>query len=69
MNDVYEGTPAFNAKMQAKDVIVGFNGSPIRTLKHLQDNIRKLKAGTQVELTVKRDGKDIKLKVTLGMRG
>lgn len=69
VNDVHKGTPAFKAKMQAEDVIVGFNGKVVRTLNQLQDNIRKLKAGAQIDLAVKRGDKDIKLKVTLGMRG
>ncbi len=69
LSGVADGGPAQKAGVQAGDVVVKFGGEPIETLEDYTDAIGRHKPGDQVEVVVKRDGKDLTLSVTLGSRG
>ena len=68
LSAVREGSPAEKGGIKGGDVIVGFAGKPIATIYDYTDNLGRAKPGDQVEIVVKRDGKDVTLNVTLGSR-
>jgi hypothetical protein len=68
LNGVREGSPAEKGGLQKDDVIVGFGGKPVGTIYDYTDSLARYKPGDTVEVVVKRDGKEVKLKVTLGER-
>ncbi|MDC5697752.1 trypsin-like peptidase domain-containing protein [Intrasporangium calvum] len=57
--------PADKAGVQPGDVIVGFEGEPIRTPDQLIVSIRSRAVGETVTLTIERDGEQIDLEMTL----
>ena len=63
---VSEGSPAARAGLREGDVIVEFDGEPIRTVEDLFAAIRERDPGQRVELTIVRDGDRRALQVTLG---
>jgi serine protease Do len=60
------GGPAFKAGLKTNDVIVGFNGTAIKTNQELIDLIQKSKVGDKVTLNIIRDGKKMDVIVTIG---
>ncbi len=68
LSGVREGSPAEKGGIKGGDVIVGFGGSPVATIYDYTDSLGRRKPGDTVEIAVKRDGKDVTLKVTLGSR-
>ncbi|MGE3818620.1 MAG: M28 family peptidase [Isosphaeraceae bacterium] len=68
LNGVREGSPAEKGGMKAGDVIVGFGGKPVGTIYDYTESLGNYKPGDTVEVVVKRDGKDVTLKVTLGTK-
>jgi serine protease Do len=60
------GGPAFKAGIKTYDVILGVNGSKIKTSEELIAKIKALKVGDTVTLNIIRDGKKIDVKVTVG---
>ena len=63
---VQPGSPASKAGLQAGDVIIGFNGKEIQRSAQLPKWVGALKAGTEAEMTVVRDGDEKTLEVTVG---
>ncbi len=63
---VTAGAAAFNAGMQAGDVVTNFNGIPITGATDLTAQVRVLQAGSKAPITYVRSGKVIKTSVTLG---
>jgi putative serine protease PepD len=57
--------PAAKAGIRPGDIIVAFEGKPVRTPDALIVAIRARAVGDTVNLTVKRDGKEIELKMVL----
>ena len=68
LNGVREGSPAEKGGLKKDDVIVGFGGKPVGTIYDYTDSLGRYKPGDVVEIVVKRDGKEVKLKVTLGTK-
>ncbi|WP_234423778.1 S1C family serine protease [Intrasporangium calvum] len=62
---VTPNAPADKAGVEPGDVIVRFEGKPIRTPDQLIVSIRSRAVGETVTLTVERDGKQIDLRMTL----
>ncbi|HZW34599.1 MAG TPA: M20/M25/M40 family metallo-hydrolase, partial [Isosphaeraceae bacterium] len=65
---VSAGSPAEKAGLKGGDIITGFDGKPISTINDYMESLRRHKPGDTVEILVKRDGKEVKLKATLGSR-
>ena len=61
VQDVTEGKPADKAGIRHGDVVVEVNGKPIRTNRELIDTISYLPIGSEVKITVLRDGKRVNL--------
>jgi serine protease Do len=66
VKEVPMGGPAFKAGIKTYDVILGVNGSKIKTNEELITKIKALKVGDIVTLNIIRDGKKIDVKVTVG---
>ncbi len=60
--------PAKAAGLQSGDTILTWNGKPVRNVRGLMTRLGEDKPGDEVVLQVRRDGKLIKLTVTLGRR-
>ncbi len=70
---ITENSPAAKAGIQQRDIITKFNDRKITSMKSLQAQIAKKKAGTEVNVTVMRQGADgeyeeKEFKVTLGKK-
>jgi len=68
VDDVVEDSPAAAAGLKHGDVIIAFQGNPVREVKDLTKAVRKANPGDEVAVTVLRDGERQDLKVTLGER-
>jgi len=63
---VLKGSPADKAGLKVGDIIVALNGRKLDSVRDLQFTVMKTKPGTEVELTVVRDGKKRTVKVEIG---
>jgi putative serine protease PepD len=68
VSTVVSGSPADKAGLQAGDVITAIDGNAISGADDLTATTGRHKPGDKVTLTVTRDGKTVKLTVTLGIR-
>ncbi len=65
--EVTEDGAAEKAGILVNDVIISFNGSSIKTVNDLMEQLEYCKSGDEVEIVVVRDNtNEIKLKITLG---
>jgi membrane-associated protease RseP (regulator of RpoE activity) len=62
------GSPADAAGLRGGDIIVGLGGHEVADLQGLTDALRAHKPGQTVDVRVLRDGKELTLRVTLGVR-
>ena len=67
VTDVMEG-PSRDAGMQAGDVIIRFDGQPVRDTRQLVRRVADAGIGRDVEVEVFRGGEEVTLIVTLGQR-
>jgi len=65
---VIDDSPAQEAGMRSRDVIVEFEGDKITSSNQLRHMVAVLKPGAQVKVVVIRDGKTKRLTITLGER-
>jgi serine protease Do len=65
---VLPNSPAEKAGLQSQDVIVEFNGIPVRSIAHLQSLVGRTPPGTTVQLKIVRGGKEMVVNVTLAER-
>lgn len=63
-----EKGPAYDAGVEAGDIIVEFNGKPIQRSADLPQSVGRLKPGTKADMVVVRNGKRKTLDVTVGAR-
>jgi serine protease Do len=66
VKDVEKDGPADRAGVRAGDVITGFNGTAINDGNGLRNQVAGSQPGTEVTLTIVRDGKEQQLSVKLG---
>ena len=66
VDNVASDSAAAQARIRPGDVIVAFNGQPVSDGNTLRNRVAATRPGTEVELTVLRDGAEQKLRVTLG---
>ena len=66
VGEVVPGGPAARAGVQAGDVIVGFQGKPLRRADELPRLAARSAVGSEVELTHLRGGKELTVKFRLG---
>lgn len=61
--DVVEGGPA-DGKLETGDLLLAVNGKKVRTFEQLTGFIRPLPVGTEITVTVLRDGRQVREKMT-----
>ena len=64
--EVIGGSPADDAGLRARDIVVGFDDEPIGSMNELIVEIRKHRVGDDVPIEIVRDGERLGLQVTLG---
>jgi len=63
---VFENSPASNGGIQVNDVLVEFNGKPVRRYTDLPPLVGVVHPGDEVDVKVIRDGKPVKLTIAIG---
>jgi len=66
VKQVESGGPAERAGIRDGDVIRAFNGTPVDNGNTLRNKVAETKPGTEVSLTIFRDGREQELRVVLG---
>lgn len=66
ITQVMPGSPADKAGLKEKDVIISYNGKPVRNASDLKNYVLLTKPGTKVILKIIRNGKEMRLKVKIG---
>lgn len=64
--EVSKDTPAERGGLKSGDIILKFNGQLITSTRHLQRLVTEMPIGSKVTMTLLRNGKEIKVNVTLG---
>jgi hypothetical protein len=65
---VSDGSPAEKGGLKGGDVIIRLGDKRVGTIYDFMETLGAHKPGDEVEVVVKRDGKEVKLRVTLGSR-
>jgi tetratricopeptide (TPR) repeat protein len=68
VQEVYAGGPAENAGLKAGDVITAVDGQSVSNAEAVADAIVKKRPGDEITLSVRRDGQEEDIVVTLGER-
>ncbi|MBI5267979.1 MAG: PDZ domain-containing protein [candidate division Zixibacteria bacterium] len=68
ISEVIEDSPADQAGLMDRDIVVAIDGDPVETAEDLTSTIGKHSAGDIVTVKVLRDGKDREFRVTLAER-
>lgn len=63
--EVVKGSPAEKAGLKQGDIIIAYDGNKIENISAFRNNISMLPPGSQVKLTIIRDGKEQTLDVTI----
>jgi serine protease Do len=66
VSQVIEGTPAAKAELKAGDVIVEYDGKPVRNVAKLRGRVAATAPGSKVKMVVVRNGKRKTLSVKIG---
>ncbi len=66
ITSVIEGSPADLAKIEAGDIVSAVNGVDVNKIEELHKEVYKNKIGDTIDVTITRNGKNYKTKVTLG---
>lgn len=66
ISDVVKGSPAAKAGLQPGDIIVSFNGKPVKAVTKFRNEIALMNPGTTAKLKILRNNKKMDLTVTLG---
>lgn len=69
LSDVRADSPSAKGGLKGGDTIIKFAGQPISSIYDYTDSLNRAKPGDEVEVVVKRDGKEVPLRVKLGTRG
>ena len=66
--EVRQGTPADEAGLRAGDQVVAVDGEPIDSGDELRATIDSHQPGDKITVTIRRDGREREVEVTLGAR-
>lgn len=66
VNDVAKDGPAEKAGLQQQDFIMAIDGMPVENTNQLRNKVASIAPGTEVDLTVWRDGREKHIRVELG---
>ena len=68
LSGVQAGSPAEKGGLKGGDVVVKMAGKAVGTIQDYMESLSTGKPGDTIDVVVKRDGKDVTLKITLGNR-
>jgi serine protease Do len=68
ITDVSDPSPAHDAGLREGDIIIGVGGKVVTNSNVLQNAVARRQPGTQLEMTIFRDGRDRRMPVRLGER-
>jgi len=68
LGDVYDNRPADLAGLKEGDIVVEFDGKPVRTPEGLSGHINLAKPGSTIPIAVHREGQRIEIPVKMGRR-
>lgn len=68
LSGVLEGGPAARAGIKPGDVLIAVNGSPIKDVRALLNQVAQISPGSQAKLTILRKGKEMDLAAQIGKR-
>ena len=63
-----EGSPAEKGGLKGGDIIIRLGDKKVGTIYDFMETLGAHKPGEEVDVMVKRDGKEVKLRVTMGSR-
>jgi serine protease Do len=63
---IQQGGPAAKSELRASDIITDVDGKTVNNSQQLRAQISRKKAGKEITLNIRRDGKPMKIKVTPG---
>ncbi|MBX7067352.1 MAG: DegQ family serine endoprotease [Parachlamydiales bacterium] len=66
ISDVVKGSPAANAGIQQGDIILQYNGKPVKNVTKFRNDIAMMNPGQSIQLKIMRNGKPMTLTVELG---
>lgn len=66
ITEIEPDSPAERAGLRERDVIISYNGKPVKNASELKNYVLLTKPGTEVTLKVVREGKEIEVKVKIG---
>ncbi len=69
LQSVDADSPASRAGLKAGDIVTRFNNQAITSVTSYQQVLARTRPGNEVTLRIKRDGKELTLRVTVGSRG
>lgn len=68
ISDITKGSPAESAGLKSGDVILKYNDSPVVNISQFRNKVSLMSPGTNLQLSVYRDGKMILIPVQVGMQ-
>lgn len=68
ISEVHEDGPSAKAGLQRGDVILEYDGEPVKDVNHLRNIVARTKVGKKKDIKVLRDGKEVTLALELGER-
>jgi CAAX protease family protein len=69
IQQVMPGSAADKSRLRVGDIVISFNGQPIRDFSHLRETVRLYKPGDTIPVSITRDGAAIEINVILQRRG
>ena len=69
IRQVMPDSAAYKAGLEVGDVVVSFNGQPIRSFPHLAETVRLYRPGDTIPVSIKRAGSSMEVSVVLQRRG
>jgi len=66
VSDVQDNSPAKEAGLERGDIIINYDGKPMRDVNHLRNTVAQTEVGKKVKVTVLRNGEEKTLMVKIG---
>lgn len=66
VSDIQDNSPAKEAGFERGDIVIEYEGKPIRDVNHLRNSVAQTEVGKKAKVKVLRDGKEKELSVKIG---